>query len=273
MNDQNPDADEPGFDDPASAWVRELLAESRVTEPVPADVAARLDATLASLQAERASDPAATAAPAPAVVVPLRRRIGPLLAAAAAVVVVVTGGVGIAQLARDGSGGSDSAVSADAGASAGARTVPPGADQLGSALPDLKERSTGLPGLTTTTFAQDAARVMVTLTDPDAVTAGGAVPDATGSPEGGSTDAPEAYEAPLAEAPPVTASPGRASTPDTADSVACAGPEAADAVIVPATLDGAPVALVFRPPTAAAQRVEAWSCDGATLLASASVPH
>jgi hypothetical protein len=42
-------------------------------------------------------------------------------------------------------------------------------------------------------------------------------------------------------------------------------------VTYPATFDGTPVALVFRPPSATAQRVEAWSCDGATLLASASV--
>jgi hypothetical protein len=75
------------------------------------------------------------------------------------------------------------------------------------------------------------------------------------------------------EAPPVTATPQGYASGDTDSTATCAGPPVTEGVVLPATLDGAPVALVFRPPTATAQRVEAWTCDGATLLASASVPH
>lgn len=57
--------------------VRRRLAEARHTDPVPADVAARLDATLADLVADRA---------AVAEVVPLRRRRWPAVLAAAAAV-------------------------------------------------------------------------------------------------------------------------------------------------------------------------------------------
>ena len=76
------------------------------------------------------------------------------------------------------------------------------------------------------------------------------------------------------QAPPVTATPtpltGRADL--LRDAAGCPGPAAPNSVTLPATLDGAPVALVFRPPTASGQRVEAWSCDGSSLLAAAVVP-
>ncbi len=73
--------------DPATeARVRHLLADARVTEPVPAEVAARLDATLADLVATRAVTPGQPG------VVDLaarrrRRRAAALLGAAAAVTV------------------------------------------------------------------------------------------------------------------------------------------------------------------------------------------
>ena len=73
MNDEpEPDRDEPAlggplgapgaedFDDPGHSWVRDLLADARPTSPVPDDVAARLEETLAGLQAERASARAAS---------------------------------------------------------------------------------------------------------------------------------------------------------------------------------------------------------------------
>lgn len=81
--------------------VRRLLADARHDEPVPDDVAARLDDTLAALVAERASSPSPSAeAVAPvAEVVDLaarrRRRVTQFVAAAA---VVVVAGVGIDQM-------------------------------------------------------------------------------------------------------------------------------------------------------------------------------
>ncbi|HEX7715646.1 MAG TPA: hypothetical protein VF416_00040, partial [Marmoricola sp.] len=57
--------DERDFDDPALDEVRRLLAGARATEGVPEDVAARLDATLASLREERSAEdgPAAPVVP------------------------------------------------------------------------------------------------------------------------------------------------------------------------------------------------------------------
>jgi hypothetical protein len=266
-------SDDAAFDDPQFDEVRALLADARATGPVPEDVAARLDATLSSLQAERTTGSAT--------VVPLRGRLrhgaGRVLVAAAALVVVGAGAVGIAQLAGDSSGGSaDSSATADraqdgAGGS-GATGSMPGATDVPEEVPRTADGARALPELTTTAFAADAARVMVDLAvEQSAQTAGkAATPGATGFSGELDTRSPAAGYTAL-EAPPVTETPQ-----DTTDSLTslggCAGPEAPDAVTVPATLDGGQVALVFRPPTDSGQRVEAWSCDGVTLLQAATVP-
>jgi hypothetical protein len=65
--------------------VRRALAAARHDEPIPAEVAARLDATLADLVAEQSMPTVAAAMVAP--VIPLRRRRLPVLLAAAAAVV------------------------------------------------------------------------------------------------------------------------------------------------------------------------------------------
>ena len=103
--------------------VRRLLADARHTEPMPADVAARMDAVLADLSKGEA--PPETAGDRPvADVVPLashrRRNAASLLVAAAAIVV---GGVVVAQLPH---GGGDSASPA-AGSAAGADRMSAGA--------------------------------------------------------------------------------------------------------------------------------------------------
>lgn len=284
MTDQDrPHGDEPAFDDPADAWVRDLLASARDTGPVPEEVAARLDATLASLRAERvgAGDERESGT-----VVPLRRRLAPLVAAAAAVVLVAGGAVGVTRLARQGSDSSQSSagsVSADRGAAASPTPGAP-ADQLSGRAPAA---AVSVPRLSRATFAQDAATVMRAFSlDERAGSAGGSsTGNATGSsgttpgtspaPTSGDTTATDGAAPPQAEAaqkgaaPPVTATPGSQAL--VAPVAACPGPLVTGAVVVPATLDGSPVALLFRPPTATAQRVEAWSCDGTTLLAAASV--
>ena len=90
--------------------VRELLADARHTEPIPDDVAARLDAALADLRHEPQGGPSPAV---PDLAAARRRRnVRNLLAAAAAVVVV---GVGIGQLDLSGTADSDSA--ADGGSS------------------------------------------------------------------------------------------------------------------------------------------------------------
>lgn len=269
MND-DPAFDEPAFDDPAFDDLRALLADVRATGPVPDDVATRLDATLASLQAERA----AGAEQASAVVVPLRRRLAPrLLVAAAAMVVIATGSVGIARVVSD-TGGND-AMTADSATSpddAGAGSLEPASPRSGDPAQELDGGDMAYAKasveLSSATFAQDAARVMR-----DAATAAKAQAPATESLDTGSLNE---SEMPLADgaaptAPPLTATRGRLDTLLRQTLESCPGPDAPGAVTLAATLDDAPAALVFRPPTESGQLVEAWSCDGTELLASATV--
>ncbi len=106
------------------AAVRRLLADARPTEPMPDDVAARMDRVIARLGDE---SPAATSEPpASGVVVPIaahrRRRAAALLVAAAAIVV---GGVAAGQLVHPSSSSSHSTAApnsqdfGDTGASGG----------------------------------------------------------------------------------------------------------------------------------------------------------
>ena len=93
---------------------------SAASPPIPPEVAARLDETLAGLVAERAAE---SDQPEPdRTVVPLRRRWAPRAAAAAAAVIVVgAGGVAAANLGVFG-GHNDSMTSADGAASSKAES-------------------------------------------------------------------------------------------------------------------------------------------------------
>lgn len=89
------------------AEVRRLLADARPTEPIPDQVAARLDRVLADLAAEPAREATVTR------LADRRRRAGVMLVAAAAVVVA---GIGLGQVL--GGGGSDEVAAGSAGESA-----------------------------------------------------------------------------------------------------------------------------------------------------------
>ena len=93
--------------------VRRLLADARHTEPLPPDVADRLDGVLADLREDRPLRPTVTDLAAAR----RRRRARTMLLAAAAVVVV---GIGIGLVAGPGSDddSADSVTSSDAGGSA-----------------------------------------------------------------------------------------------------------------------------------------------------------
>ena len=102
---------------PEEEQIRRLLADARHTEPVPDDVAARLDGVLADLRAESTTVPPATsAAPAPDELGTdelagrrRRRRAGTLLVAAAAVVAVGFGISRVGDLSSSGPADSSSA--------------------------------------------------------------------------------------------------------------------------------------------------------------------
>jgi len=267
VSDQDqPAPGEPSFDDPAFDDLRGMLADARVTEPTPPDVVARLESALGSLRDQRRAEADRPSAS----VLLLRRRVGRVLVAAAAAVVVAAGSYGIVHSGGNGSSNSDTAASG-AGGQANAEKAAPSV-----ATPGLSHLSTHGVVLRRAHFARDAATLMRTLAAADVADSLDAVPSATppvpaASPGTGDYAANGSV---AGQAPPVT------STPTTADDAKtlrapdrCSGPATPGAVTIEATLDGVPVALVFRPPTPSAQVVEAWSCDGATLLASATVPR
>lgn len=172
-----PQPEQPELSSAQDRAVRDLLAGARHTGPVPADVASRLDDTLAELVAERASageapstalptEPAAAtsldAGPdtgAGATVVPLARRrrrlVGLGLVAAAAAVV---GGVAVTEVLprMAGQGGDASEVagggsSLDAGAEQEERAAVPQEDRIAAAR-------LGGPQLSPDTFRRDVLR-------------------------------------------------------------------------------------------------------------------
>jgi len=217
--------------------VRDLLAGARHSEPVPDDVASRLDATLAELVAELVAgrdggtadgtdgtDEADGADAAGAAVVPLaarrrrRRRIGASVLAAAAVVV---GGVTLTEvLPRMAS--EDSASSGVAGGHAGVERGGP-ADREATAE-DLPAARSGVPHLGQETFRRDVlrARGLVAPTaaapqsemfsGPDGGTDGKDGKDATGSRAGseGALRHRRSQVRSFADACDVTPGPGRA---------------------------------------------------------------
>ena len=123
--------------DPQAEEVRRLLADARHTAPMPEDVVARLDATLAELAAEPARLRPVTD------LATRRRRVTGLLVAAAAVVVL---GVGVQQVVSptsDDSGSADRATTAEDHPQAetqagGAESAPEAPSDGDSLLSDLQ---------------------------------------------------------------------------------------------------------------------------------------
>ncbi|WP_182525097.1 hypothetical protein [Nocardioides dongkuii] len=147
--------------DPQSDQVRRLLAEARHDEPVPGDVATRLDRVLATLVAEEP-----VLAPAADLAAHRRRRARTVLVAAAAAVAV---GVGIGQLdltstsgdadsSADGSAGGGAASDEAAGSSAPAAAAEAAPQADGAARPAPRPTSATPVEVTSQGFARDARR-------------------------------------------------------------------------------------------------------------------
>ncbi|MCW2784636.1 MAG: hypothetical protein JWP74_1153 [Marmoricola sp.] len=264
MTDENDDA------------IRRLLHDARAVDPIPTEVAARLDATLAGLTG------VSPAAPVPddevlAEVVPLRSRRGPrLLAAAAAVVLVAGGGVGITQLVRshDSNTADSLATSPSAGrvpsAQPPALASTPGAGTNGSTAP-----TSALPVFTTAGFARQAAAFEDAPTGYSSLLNGAenSQKDATGSTGGDTVRSPDAGPAPnpTQHVPPATT--GTEAELGSASGPLCVGPDLPETTSVPITFDGAPAVLVQHRAQGGSRVVQAWSCDGSTELATTSVPR
>lgn len=147
-----PGDDDPELDPGTEAEVRRLLGEARETGPLPPEVAARLDETLASLREEPAADAPTTATRRDAggagradVITLPRRRVRQALIGAAAAAAAVTIAVPVT-LAVTGSDGPDASVTADGAAAESEEVGPesaqePGADAQDEAAPEGLARS------------------------------------------------------------------------------------------------------------------------------------
>src|SRR6478672_3301953 len=129
MTDSPHDQPQPDLSPEQEQEVRRLLADARHSEPIPTDVAARLDRVLAELATQELHDPHDDeGASVVALASRRRRRVVSVLVAAAAVVAV---GVGLDQVMQAGGGGSSSSSSMPAadravtGGSAGAGSDAP----------------------------------------------------------------------------------------------------------------------------------------------------
>lgn len=237
--------------------VRRLLAEARVDEPIPGDVAGRLDRVLARL-ADGALDEETAVVDLAA---RRRRKVTTLLVAAAAVVAV---GVGASQLSGPMSSGSDSATSAEAPEAAsadqaggnvvgrdGTEAEPPSA--LSGSANDLTSSSRLKPAtpvrLRPAFFAIDVERVR-----------SGVSAYATGP--SGSAGAAQAPEAPAEE--------GAALDDATVDMCEPAAWGPGDLYVV--RYAGSPAVLAFRPPVGDTQVVDLLQCGTADLLRSVTLP-
>ncbi len=234
MSDQDPL--EPGQEQRLQALLAGLgSGAGHEADPLPAEVAARLDETLAGLVAEREAAKTTEEHRATGTVVPLRPRWMPRLAAAVAAVIVL--GLGALTWATLGHpDGNSTATSSDAGAGSTQKEQAPSTSALG-AVPDLHAD----------TFARDVRAFLLT-------TPALRVP------------APPKQQSPGAHS---SSSSGAAPTSPPA---ACAGPVVTDgASRTVVTVDGTPAALVVHPVRHGARLVEAWTCDGRRRLASTTV--
>jgi hypothetical protein len=226
-------AEEPSLDPSADARIRRLLADARHDEPIPVDVASRLEATLGERGAERqARRDEATAEVVDLAAARRRRTAASLLVAAAAVVVV---GVGLGRLFTDGGAGGATA-SADRSAEQGAGgssalsgDVPSAAS--GSAYPDLEA---GTVKISSAHFGAGVRRVQAR--------------DSVDYQAGG----PGAMK-------------GSRSAP-------CPVENVGEGTVVGVSYDGAPAYLVFRPPAGGAEVVDLYLCGTTSPAQSITLP-
>jgi hypothetical protein len=220
-------------DTPDEELVRRLLADARHDEPMPADVAGRLDGVLADLvrdepPAARHTEGAVRLRSAHDVRRGRRRLAGAFLAAAA----IVVAGVAVRSLpsSSDGDSGGSSASSAydnEAGSDAAGGSSTDSGD---SAAPS------GRP-------AEDAVRLHRATLRADV------------------RRAVEQHRRRFA-----------APSPGPTASAACPGGDVGAGTAVPALLDGTSVVLVLRPPRDGRQVADVLACGTARVLASVTVP-
>lgn len=275
--------DEPDFDDPAHAEVRDLLASARVDTPIPAEVAARLEATLADLTSSDLTSglptPHVEDSPTPAVV-PFRRRsrVAPkLLAAAAAIVFAGAGAVGLNQVVQN-TGGSDDMGAPTAAADSGGTVAPEAAEPdapttsttrgLDSALDGLGYQARSrVPILTTADFADQAADLDLDRTSTWTRLSSTASEERAPAPSTPTSTVSEKSGHFANDG--ATAAQSRTAA---SEAQACTAPKIDGTTSYPVVLDGQPAVLVVHPTSDGSRLVEAWTCDATKVLVFAVVP-
>ena len=245
-DDATPDQD---LDPDTDARIRALLAELGTGpdgEPIPPEVEARLDDTLAMLVAERGRTDESTSDN----VVPMRRRWLPRAAvAAAAVIVLGAGSLAVANLsAMSPTGQNSSADSAGESAPESAdEEAPNSSSDSGS---DSGTGAAALPELSSSSFASD----VTTLLEGRALLL---------TPEG---------EAAGEQSPRKNRDNAKPGAPGALTSRACPGPKVTDGAIPnQVRYDGRRAVLLVHPERAGRQVVDAWNCAGDRRLASTTI--
>ena len=229
----DPSAEDLPLPDATDRAVRRLLAEARVTDPVPEEVAARLDAALETL---RPADESPTHEPvAPVIALDSRRRrvLPGLLAAAAAVVAV--GVVAPQVLPRMGSSDENSSASTAYDAAADQERDAP-APEAGAEDQSQRSKETA-PLSSAMTDAMPLVRVR-----------------------------PRHLQADLETLRDLATTTAAAATPTTCPAVG----DATDALLT--SYAGDPAYVVLAPPTEDGQQAEVFSCADGASLASATLP-
>jgi hypothetical protein len=262
MNDEHEvDPDDVASDPEQDARIRALLAElgsGPDGEPIPPEVEARLDDTLALLVAQRGG---AAGGEGPLEdestsdnVVPMRRRWLPRAGvAAAAVIVLGVGGlaVGSSGLFDNSSQTSGSSSADSAGESAGKAPESSADSSTGS---DSSTAAAALPELSSSSFPSDVASLLK-----------GRTRVLTPQDKGKGKASGE-------QSPPKSRENAKSAAPGASASEACPGPRPTDgAVPNQVRYDGRRAVLLIHPERAGQQVVEAWSCAGDRRLATTTI--
>jgi hypothetical protein len=238
MNDQHDSGPQPELSPEQEATVRRLLSDVRHQDPIPVDVADRLDRVLADLS-ESSGGSSRSAAVVDLAARRRRRKAGGLLVAAAAVIV---GGFAVGQMIDVGGSegsdsGSDSAVARESPSDASAPG--PGAAGAESAAEPLQ--------LTSDNLKQDVESQLA-MRSADA--AADEAP-AQAAPSAAPSDSPSEGQFVCASAPPKAYGAGK---------------------FFAAFYDGMPTVLALRPADGDTQEAEVLECGTGTPLQSVTVP-
>jgi len=258
---------DPDVDEGQDTHIRELLAElgsGPDGEPLPPEVEARLDETLALLVAERSratgdsgapDEDESTYDPRTGNVVPFRRRWLPRAgAAAAAIIVLGVGGLAVANLS--GLSQSEQQSSSDSAGGSASKAVPKaGSGAESESGSDSGTGTNQLPDLSAASFESEVS--MLLQGRASMLSSEG---EATG--EGKAADEPSPNSRDKA----LPAAPGVLPSRD------CQGPEVTDGAAARQVLyDGRRAVLLVHPERGGRLLVDAWSCDGDRRLASTKI--